>query len=171
MTREEAAKIMELSPKTGLPKANAAYAAKLRALTTRSQYATDPADRDVAARSVGLLREAYQVLTGSPPPAHVQPDRQTPASPATPRVSLSTDTKPAAPPRPAPLPRRSILDNQPAAGARPAPLPSTRPAPRKRTPAGRAPIWTARSPEVLWAWGILSAIIVLAISLVYQAAR
>ncbi len=88
MTREQAAKILEVSPNARQREINDAYSTLCRQYSTRSRFATKPDERDAAANALKFLQEAYREMTGSarsniplrrrqpPPPSSAIPRRR-----------------------------------------------------------------------------------------------
>lgn len=172
MTRDEAAKILEVSPRASRRQCDAAYAKTLGVLTLRLQHETVPHERDVLGRGIRLLGEAYQVFTGNPPPSQVAAPKTGKATKSPPKVKLASTAKPSAPPPPPPAPRRSILNNQPAAAkSRPPAAAAKRPPtrqPRQTKPSAPPP---SLDPIAARAWATIAAIVLLAVAFVYGATK
>jgi hypothetical protein len=90
MTPEEAAMILEVSPGSGRVRIDEAYSAHCRPYLVRVQHATQPEEREIAKRALGLLQDAYYVLTGQRPPDCLVPSCRRGSSSAemAPRVAL-----------------------------------------------------------------------------------
>lgn len=171
MTRDEAAQILEVSPRAAPRQCDAAYAKALRSLTLQLQHQTVPAERDVLSRGIGLVGEAYEVLTGAPPPSQVPATKSGSAAKSPPKARLCAPSKAPAKPAAPPTPRRSILNNQPAP-SKPKPVRPARKqppaAPQHQTPPPRPP---SRDPVPAPVWAIIAAIVFFALAFVFTATR
>lgn len=65
MTRDEAAKILGISPTAKPREINRTFTDLRRQYATRSQFSTQPNERDAAARALKFLQEAYREMTGA----------------------------------------------------------------------------------------------------------
>lgn len=91
MTKDDAARILEVPLNAKSKHADEAYARKRTKYLAQAQYATDPRERDVANNALGLLQDAYRTLTGKFGPILVKPTNAASARPSQDirRVSLS----------------------------------------------------------------------------------
>jgi hypothetical protein len=90
MSKEEAARVLKVRPNATRRQIENAYESLRRIYVSKSQYATDPREREVANNALGLLQEAYQTLTGTPAPISIKPHLAPAATPSLsiPRASL-----------------------------------------------------------------------------------
>ncbi len=119
MTPDEARQLLELPPRYSRRDVDAAYAQLQHRYVQRLNYATDPRERDVASAAIALLREAYPVLTGKPPPTSIRPPCAAAAQSggAIPRASMAG--------RPAGYRSGAKTPRSPAAAGRAAPRPTS----------------------------------------------
>ena len=90
MNKEQATKILGVSPSAKRREINAAFEAPRRQYVMRAQHSPAPDERDVATKALATVQDAYHELTGDNAPARLNRVRSAKAASAStiPRASL-----------------------------------------------------------------------------------